>query len=75
MRTGTWDNGLYSGKGIWAQNPENGFEEGEWHHEEGTSNISLLKDGSWFYRDSLKPCGTHIIYRSDGNWYYHDMGR
>lgn len=75
MRTGTWDNGLYSGKGIWVQNPENGFEEGEWHHEEGTSYISLLKDGSWFYRDSLKPCGTHIIYRSDGNWYYHDMGR
>lgn len=74
MMTGTWDNGLYSGKGIWAQNPENGFEEGEWY-QEGASHVSLLKDGSWFYRDSLKPCGTHIIYRSDGNWYYHDAGQ
>lgn len=75
MMTGTWDNGLYSGKGIWAQSPEDGFEEGRWHHKEGTSYVSRLKDGSWFYRDSPDPCGVHIIYRADGDWYYHDVGQ
>ena len=75
MMAGTWDDGLFCGKGIWARNPETGFEEGEWYHEAVSSYASQLEDGSWFYRSDLKPCGIHIIYQADGGWYYCDKGK
>lgn len=69
---GTWKEGIFSGKGTFAGEPEKGFEEGEWYAEEGKNNAAQLADGSWFYQEDLRPKGIHIRYQSDGRWYYYN---
>lgn len=72
--SGTWNNGLFHGDGIVAEDPENGFEDGEWTQDTDGDSTALLKDGSWFYKNDIRPCGTHIYYLSDGRWYYGETG-
>lgn len=72
MIVGTWENGVFSGTGILAEDWETGFEEGQWFQDK--DGVTGLVDGSWFYKNDIKPRGTHIYYRSDGRWYYGEAG-